>query len=64
MFFRRTKKKKFWKSEYEALARYNAEVGRGINHTKEWKEKMARLQADYDARIREFAEKEDQILET
>lgn len=65
MFFRRTKKEKFWKPKYDALAQYNAEVSRGISHTKEWKEKMAKLQADYDARMREFAKKEGHtILET
>lgn len=58
MFFRKAKKEKFWKPEYEALAQYNAEVGRRIAHTPEWRKKMARLQAEYDKRQREFAEKE------
>ena len=33
---------------FEDLARYNAERGRGIMHTREWRDKMAGIQADFD----------------
>ena len=37
-----------WIPEYDILAQYNAEVMRGILHTPEWKEKMRRIQKEYD----------------
>ena len=42
----------FWSDKYQILAVYNGEVGRGILHTDEHKEKMELLQEEY---------KEDQI---
>ncbi len=36
-------------SEWWQLATYNAEVGRGLVHTRQWKEKMAVEQARFDA---------------
>jgi len=33
------------------LAKYNAEVSRGIMHTEEWKDKMKVLQEEYDKYI-------------
>ena len=48
-FWRFVKKDKpTWKQEYSVLAGYNAEVSRGIVHTKEWKKRMKILQKDYD----------------
>lgn len=35
--------------EIEQLATYNAERARGLVHTPEWVEKMAELQARFDA---------------
>lgn len=35
--------------EVQTLARYNAERFRGIMHTPEWREKMAALQATFNA---------------
>ena len=35
------------------LATYNAEVARGIVHTPEWKEQMAKWQAMFDAEMSE-----------
>jgi hypothetical protein len=35
-------------SEIETLARYNAERARGILHTFEWQEQMAKLQRRFD----------------
>jgi hypothetical protein len=34
----------------DTLARYNAEVWRGILHTEQWKARMAGLQARFDAK--------------
>jgi selenocysteine lyase/cysteine desulfurase len=34
-------------SKFGALARYNAEVHRGVTHTPEWETRMAALQAEY-----------------
>ena len=39
-----------------ALAKYNAEVSRGIMHTEEYKEKMEALQKAYDLSVRINAE--------
>ena len=39
--------------EYNQLAGYNGERGRGIAHTPLWQEEMARLQARWDAGERE-----------
>jgi hypothetical protein len=33
---------------FEALARYNAEVARGLVHTPEWAAEMARVQRAFD----------------
>ena len=35
-------------SEFEALATYNGEIGRGIVHTAEWDERMRLLQERYN----------------
>lgn len=35
------------------LARFNAEVARGIIHTDEWRAKMAEVQAQFDAERRQ-----------
>lgn len=37
-----------WRPEFEVLARYNAEVARGIQHTPEWCERMSELQHQFD----------------
>ena len=39
-------------SEFEPLARYNAEVARGIEHSPEWRSHMAELQSRFDRRAR------------
>jgi hypothetical protein len=41
------------------LAVYNAETHRGIMHTPEWKERMAKLQAQYDEKLREHLRSKD-----
>jgi hypothetical protein len=41
----------FWESRFDELADFNGEVGRGIQHTPEMRERMAKLQADYDAKL-------------
>ena len=51
-FFRR-KKERAWESlmtreQLEMLARYNGRVSRGIVHTAEYKERMAKLQQLFD----------------
>jgi hypothetical protein len=35
-------------NRWHELAKYNSEVARGIAHTDEWREKMARQQAEFD----------------
>lgn len=35
----------------EDLGRYNSEVGRGIVHTPEWRERMAAAQAEFNYQI-------------
>ncbi len=40
----------------DKLARYNAEVARGIVHTPEWDERMAKYQAEFDAGVAEEAQ--------
>lgn len=39
--------------EIDTLARYNAEVGRGIMHQPDWVEKMIELQRRYDEAVRD-----------
>lgn len=39
--------------KWAPLATYNAEVARGIVHTPEWKEQMAKWQAMFDAEMAE-----------
>lgn len=36
------------REEIEILGRYNAEVARGLSHTRKWKTKMKHLQKRYD----------------
>ena len=43
-------------SSLDKLAAYNAEVARGIVHTPEWDERMARLQAEFDAGLAQEAQ--------
>lgn len=45
--FRRSKVDHRWKPDFDLLAAYNAEKGRGIQHSPEWDEAMARIQEDY-----------------
>lgn len=40
-----------WKKEYNLLATYNSEVARGIIHTKEYVEKMKKLQKEYNKEL-------------
>ncbi len=40
-------------ADFHTLARYNSERAHGIMHTPEWQEKMAALQARFDAAERE-----------
>lgn len=54
--------KKFWDDRFNALATYNAEIGRGIVHTKEHDEKMRHLQKEYDAKVREYCEREGIVV--
>lgn len=35
--------------EFNVLARYNAQVGQGLVHTQEWRERMAELQERFNA---------------
>lgn len=37
-----------WRPEFDVLARYNAEVWRGIQHTPEWRQRMVELQRLFD----------------
>jgi len=46
-----------WDKKYTALATYNAEVSRGIKHTKIWADKMRLLQQEYDQEIKDWAHK-------
>lgn len=39
--------------KYEDLARYNSERAHGIEHTAEWKARMAEMQAEFDTEMRE-----------
>lgn len=41
----------FWESRFDELAVFNSEVSRGIMHTPEKRERMAKLQADYNAKM-------------
>lgn len=41
----------FWESRFDELATYNSEAGRGIQHTPEKQQRMATLQADYNAKM-------------
>lgn len=43
----------FWDDRYLPLAVYNSEVERGIVHTDEWKQKMSKLQSEYDRAYKE-----------
>lgn len=45
----------FWDDKYVPLAIFNSETARGLIHTEEWKLQMKKLQAEYDAALREFA---------
>ena len=38
--------------EVEMLARYNAEVSRGLVHTKEYADKMSVMQREFDRRMK------------
>ena len=38
---------KEWKSDYDMLATYNAEVSRGIVHNSDYTKKMQQLQEEY-----------------
>ncbi len=40
--------------DFHSLATYNAEVSRGLVHTPEWKQEMAKLQHAYDLELEEF----------
>ncbi len=40
--------------EFAALATYNGERARGIMHTLEWQEKMAKEQARFDTKTKLF----------
>lgn len=48
--------------EFDALATYNSEVGRGIVHTPEWVEQMRHEKARFDALQRSRAEREGWII--
>lgn len=39
---------RFMPEEFDALARYNTEVARGIVHTNDWKEQMQALQVKFE----------------
>jgi hypothetical protein len=41
--------------KFNPLARYNAEVARGIMHTPEWDAQMAALQREYDGEETDLA---------
>jgi len=41
----------FWESRFDELAVFNSEVSRGIMHTHEKRERMAKLQSDYNAKM-------------
>jgi len=40
--------KREWKIDYDILATYNTEVSRGIVHTEKWRDKMSKIQKDYN----------------
>lgn len=48
---RRAPHEEFWEQRFNELATYNSEVSRGLCHTPEWKERMAKMQADYHAKM-------------
>ncbi len=50
----RTKKRETYR--WSALAMYNAEVGRGIVHTKDWDAIMAQHQKEFEDGARQHAE--------
>lgn len=37
-----------WQPDFDTLARYNAEVSRGIRHTDEWRRRMSTIQRAFD----------------
>ena len=44
-----------WVHRWDALALYNAECARGIMHTPEWDERMAKRQAAFDEEVAQEA---------
>lgn len=38
-----------WHPDFDVLARYNTEVSRGVQHTPEWRQRMAGLQERFNA---------------
>jgi len=49
--------KAMWRADYDALAIYNAEVSRGIQHHDDYKARMATIQNAYNEDLQRIARK-------
>ena len=45
------KESSFWETRFDELAIFNSEVSRGIQHTPDKRERMKKLQADYNVKM-------------